>query len=158
MSLFNVCQTCYDSLVLGKGIKTSLGSGGRTTFQGAFDSGHGSVFEHAYVNFIVTDCSRVFTHELVRHRVGTAFSQTSGHYVRGEGSQCHFDPILEPVKQEGEMLVFVIEKSYGRMVDALGLNGKEGIEEHPNKEGSRWSWDLEEKKYQLSSKLITTSK
>jgi thymidylate synthase (FAD) len=43
---------------------------------------HGSVLEHATLNFMICDCSRVFTHELVRHRVGTAFSEESGRYVR----------------------------------------------------------------------------
>lgn len=39
--------------------------------------GHGSVLEHASVNFIFADVSRVFTHELVRHRAGVAISQES---------------------------------------------------------------------------------
>lgn len=43
---------------------------------------HGSVIEHAVVNFIFADVSRVFTHELVRHRVGTAMSQESLRFVR----------------------------------------------------------------------------
>jgi thymidylate synthase (FAD) len=43
---------------------------------------HGSLFEHAAVNFIFADVSRVFTHELVRHRIGVAISQESLRYVR----------------------------------------------------------------------------
>lgn len=43
---------------------------------------HGSVLEHSTVTFFLKDVSRVVTHELVRHRVGTAYSQTSGRYVR----------------------------------------------------------------------------
>jgi thymidylate synthase (FAD) len=43
---------------------------------------HGSIFEHAWATFIFQDVSRVFTHELVRHRVGTAISQESLRYVR----------------------------------------------------------------------------
>lgn len=43
---------------------------------------HGSVLEHAYVTFACTDVSRIFTHELVRHRAGVAISQESGRYVR----------------------------------------------------------------------------
>lgn len=45
-------------------------------------SGHGSVLEHAVSHWIFADVSRVFTHEIVRHRVGTAFSQESLRYVR----------------------------------------------------------------------------
>lgn len=43
---------------------------------------HGSVTEHAQYTFIFHNVSRVFTHELVRHRAGTAFSQESMRYVR----------------------------------------------------------------------------
>jgi thymidylate synthase (FAD) len=43
---------------------------------------HGSVIEHPVLNFIFADVSRVFTHELVRHRVGVAMSQESLRFVR----------------------------------------------------------------------------
>ena len=45
---------------------------------------HGSVIEHSYLNFIFADVSRVFTHELVRHRAGVAISQESLRFVRLE--------------------------------------------------------------------------
>lgn len=45
-------------------------------------TGHGSVLEHVSASFLFHDVSRVFTHELVRHRVGSAFSQESLRYVR----------------------------------------------------------------------------
>ncbi|HDP33769.1 MAG TPA: FAD-dependent thymidylate synthase [Candidatus Hydrogenedentes bacterium] len=44
--------------------------------------GHGSVLEHAALNFIFADVSRVVTHELVRHRAGTSISQESLRFVR----------------------------------------------------------------------------
>lgn len=44
--------------------------------------GHGSVLEHGMLNFIFADVSRVVTHELVRHRAGTAISQESLRFVR----------------------------------------------------------------------------
>ena len=46
------------------------------------EKGDGSVLEHGVVNFFFCDVSRVFTHELVRHRVGTAMSQESLRFVR----------------------------------------------------------------------------
>lgn len=45
-------------------------------------SGHGSVLECCSVTFMFHDVSRVFSHEAVRHRAGTAFSQESLRYVR----------------------------------------------------------------------------
>ena len=47
-------------------------------------SRHGSVLEHVSVSFVFADVSRVFTHELVRHRAGTAISQESLRFVRLE--------------------------------------------------------------------------
>ena len=46
------------------------------------EKGDGSVLEHGVANFFIADASRVFTHELVRHRVGTAISQESLRFVR----------------------------------------------------------------------------
>ena len=47
-------------------------------------SRHGSVLEHASFTFVFSGVSRVFSHELVRHRPGTAVSQESLRYVRLE--------------------------------------------------------------------------
>lgn len=44
--------------------------------------GHGSVLEHGMFTFAIEGVSRVVTHELVRHRAGTAVSQESLRYVR----------------------------------------------------------------------------
>lgn len=46
------------------------------------EKGDGSIFEHAMTNWFFADVSRVFTHELVRHRIGTAMSQESLRFVR----------------------------------------------------------------------------
>src|SRR3954469_12889793 len=75
-------KLCYKSLVLGQNINVTRTRDIPGNVQNAMEQGHGSVFEHAWLNLVTTDCSRVFTHELVRHRTGTAFSQTSGRYVR----------------------------------------------------------------------------
>ena len=47
----------------------------RDTLKNIIEVGHGSVLEHATFNFILTGVSRSFTHELIRHRGGFAFSQ-----------------------------------------------------------------------------------
>lgn len=43
---------------------------------------HGSILEHTTMSFICRNVSRIFTHELVRHRAGMAYSQESLRYVR----------------------------------------------------------------------------
>lgn len=45
-------------------------------------SSHGSVLEHANFSFAIHHVSRVVTHEMIRHRAGTAVSQESLRFVR----------------------------------------------------------------------------
>lgn len=52
--------------------------------EGIIKQKHGSVLEHSTVSIFITDVSRVVTHELIRHRAGTAFSQLSGRFVRAD--------------------------------------------------------------------------
>jgi len=91
-------KLCYKSLVLGKNDNVSKIRDIEKNIMGTFDSGHGSVFEHVGVNFVTADCSRVFTHELVRHRVGTAYSQQSGRYVTVEDAQLVLPPEFDDVQ------------------------------------------------------------
>ncbi|GAA1302257.1 flavin-dependent thymidylate synthase [Planotetraspora silvatica] len=50
--------------------------------QNILASAHGSVLEHISFSFVLHNVSRVFTHELVRHRPGVAISQESLRFVR----------------------------------------------------------------------------
>lgn len=95
-------KLCYRSLVTGKNANVTRVRGIEDNIRGCFSSGHGSVFEHFQLNFVTTDCSRVFTHELVRHRVGMAFSQTSGRYCTVEDAELVLPPELEQVIQDAE--------------------------------------------------------
>jgi len=61
---------------------TRVRSSNHAYISNIIEKGDGSVLEHGVVNFFFCDVSRVFTHELVRHRVGTAMSQESLRYVR----------------------------------------------------------------------------
>lgn len=90
-------KLCYRSLVVGKNSNISRVRGIEQNLIGTLQSGHGSVFEHCWLNFVTTNCSRVFTHELVRHRVGTAFSQTSGRYCTVEDAELVLPPELETI-------------------------------------------------------------
>lgn len=56
--------------------------------------GHGSVFEHASMCFQLTGVSRALTHELIRHRVGTAYSQESQRYVDAKDMNFIVPPLL----------------------------------------------------------------
>jgi thymidylate synthase (FAD) len=85
-------------------------------------SGHGSVLEHASFTFAFRDVSRVFTHELVRHRAGSAFAQESLRYVRLSEIGFRVPPALEPLR---ERVISVVEQLEELQVDAareLGLD------------------------------------
>jgi thymidylate synthase (FAD) len=58
------------------------------------EMGHGSVFEHASICFQVTGVSRSLTHELIRHRAGTAYSQESQRYVDAKDLRFVLPPLL----------------------------------------------------------------
>ncbi len=66
-------------------------------------TGHGSVLEHASYSFVIANVSRVFTHELVRHRAGTAFSQESMRFVRLDDIGFE-EPDIFPDNDEGHAL------------------------------------------------------
>jgi len=57
-------------------------AGNKAYLSNVLSSGHGSILEHVSLTFICRNVSRVFTHELVRHRAGMAYSQESLRYVR----------------------------------------------------------------------------
>ncbi|GMV99262.1 MAG: flavin-dependent thymidylate synthase [Candidatus Hydrogenedentota bacterium] len=76
-------RLCYRSFEPGLNPNVTRVRKGNQKYLGhVLEVGHGSVIEHAVLNFIFADVSRVFTHELVRHRAGTAISQESLRFVR----------------------------------------------------------------------------
>ena len=79
-------RLCYVSY--GKGRKTN-----EEYIANIIGQKHGSVLEHAAWNFIITGVSRTFTHELIRHRAGWAYSQLSQRYV-DESDASYVEPKL----------------------------------------------------------------
>jgi len=65
--------------------------------KGLIGQKHGSVLEHASVTLAFLNVSRVFTHELVRHRHGS-YSQTSGRYVRTDKLSGFLPSVIESDK------------------------------------------------------------
>jgi len=61
---------------------TKIREGNKNYIMNVLNQKHGSILEHVYVTFILRDVSRIFTHELVRHRSGMSYSQESLRYVR----------------------------------------------------------------------------
>lgn len=117
-------KSCYMSFdtSLNKNL-TRTGTRDNETYiqEGIVGMHHGSVLEHSVCNFFIKDVSRVVTHELVRHRAGTAFSQVSGRYVRADVLEFYVPEIFS--KYEG-----ATEKFVDAMKTIKGLY--EGLEAH----------------------------
>lgn len=121
-------KMCYKSLVPGKNANVTRIRDIEENLMSTLDAGHGSVFEHVSLNFVTTDCSRVFTHELVRHRVGTAFSQTSGRYVSIESLDVVLPPELaDPTEGVAQYVQETVELLEARLRNLRSMLIKEGM-------------------------------
>src|SRR3984957_4178842 len=105
----------------------------REYFANILRSAHGSVLEHANYSFAIRNCSRVFTHQLVRHRAGSAFSQESLRYVRLTDIGFRVPPALEPVRDQVLAIVEQLEEFQVSAAKELGID-EEGVPFHVKKE------------------------
>jgi thymidylate synthase (FAD) len=127
-------RTCYRSWEPGLNanvtrVRTDQGE----YFANILRAQHGSVLEHANYSFALRNVSRVFTHELVRHRAGSAFSQESLRYVRLTDIGFRVPPALEPVRDQVISLVEQLEEFQVSAAEALGIDD-EGTPFHVKKE------------------------
>lgn len=101
------------------------------------EMGHESVLEHVNWTFVVTGVSRAFSHQLVRHRVGFAFSQLSQQYHDETDAQ-----FLRPAQLEQFPRVMGIwdkavqkaQEAYKDILEALGPLEKEAALEADKRE------------------------
>jgi thymidylate synthase (FAD) len=121
-------KSCYKSFStdLNKNLTRANARDNHTYIQeGIIGTKHGSVLEHSSVTFALVDVSRVLTHELVRHRPGTGFSQESGRYVRTDEIRMYIPPEIK----ENDILckafiekVVEIERFYKELEEISGVN------------------------------------
>jgi thymidylate synthase (FAD) len=105
----------------------------REYFANILRSAHGSVLEHANYSFALRNVSRVTTHEIVRHRAGSAFSQESLRYVRLTDIGFRVAPALEPVRERVLAIVEQLEEFQVSAARELGID-EEGVPFHVKKE------------------------
>ena len=110
-------QTCYSSF----GPKRTYNENAQRYFDNLSSSGHGSVFEHAVFSFFIYGVSRAITHEVVRHRAGTAFSQLSQRFVSGK--------VLRFVERPEYQDVPVLHKRFEQRIDFLAREYDEVADE-----------------------------
>ena len=116
-------RACYRSWEPGLNPNVSrIRTDRREYFANILRSGHGSVLEHANYSFALRDVSRVFTHELVSHRAGSAFSQESLRYVRLTDIGFRVPDALEPVREQVLQIVERLEEFQVSAAKELGID------------------------------------
>jgi thymidylate synthase (FAD) len=127
-------RACYRSWEPGLNANvTRVRTDQREYFANILRSAHGSVLEHANYSFALRNVSRVLTHELVRHRAGSAFSQESLRYVRLTDIGFRVAPALEPVREQVLEIVERLEEFQASAARELGIDD-EGVPFHVKKE------------------------
>jgi thymidylate synthase (FAD) len=127
-------RACYRSWEPGLNPNvTKVRTDQREYFANILRSAHGSVLEHANWSFALRNVSRVFTHELVRHRAGSAFSQESLRYVRLSDIGFRVPPALEPLREQVLSIVERLEEFQVSAAEQLGID-EQGVPFHIKKE------------------------
>ncbi|WP_454643634.1 FAD-dependent thymidylate synthase [Bradyrhizobium liaoningense] len=122
-------RTCYLSFANPSGRSTA------DYIENLIRQGHESVLEHVSWTFVLTGVSRAFTHQLVRHRVGFAYSQLSQQYVDHRSirfvvpSEILMNPDLLPSWKKA---VLTQRETYVELVNSLsstqsGLGSRERV-------------------------------
>lgn len=121
-------RLCYESWRLDDGgfvnkNLTKIRAGNFEYLNNILKVNHGSVLEHGNIVILFFNVSRVFTHELVRHRVGTAMSQTSGRYVRYDKIKFWIPPSIYElgVADHFKDIINAIEETVVGIYDGLGI-------------------------------------
>jgi len=84
--IYTACRTCYSEQVpdqiwdraVSRQVADEKQQG---LVRKVMESGHGSTIEHVNFTFAISGVTRTLSHQLVRHRAGTAFDQQSQRYV-----------------------------------------------------------------------------
>jgi thymidylate synthase (FAD) len=88
-------KTCYQSYGSGRNMQEHI--------EQLLSSYHGSTLAHFSMTFLITQVSRSLTHELVRHGIGTAYSQLSQRYVNESNVRFVIPPLYLAHLQAAEM-------------------------------------------------------
>jgi len=104
-------RSCYMSFDLGLNPNVSkIRTDSEEYHHNILESEHGSVLHHATCTFTFEGVTRVFTHEVVRNSIGTAFSQRSLRYVRLGEIPFVFPDIITDNPEALQVFEEVIEK------------------------------------------------
>lgn len=111
-------RLCFDSFDTQNNLNiTRTRKGNEEYLKNILQSGHHSVLEHSNISFIFQNVSRVFTHELITHRIGIAKSQESLRYVRLDPSRIQFVGDDEVIDLHGAF--YSILQEYSKLTESL---------------------------------------
>ncbi len=110
-------RVCYESYEPGLNPNvTRVRDSPRAYFENVIRRGDGSVLEHGWISFALIGISRICSHEIVRHRVGTAISQESLRYVRPTAVRFWIpDELSEAQRQSMTQAVNEVEAAYRKL-------------------------------------------
>jgi len=110
-----MCYMSFDTFLNDNLTKTNTKTNKEYIQKSIIANKHTSVLEHTVVNLVLTNVTRVLTHELVRHRAGAAYSQTSGRYVR----KSNIDYFVPKIIKENKKLKELFEKAFKQQEETL---------------------------------------
>ena len=95
--VYTACRTCYSEqlpdAIWDKAVSRSVADEKQQALvRKVIESGHGSTIEHVNFTFAISGVTRTLSHQLVRHRAGTAFDQQSQRYVKFRGRENYTVP------------------------------------------------------------------
>jgi thymidylate synthase (FAD) len=121
-------RSCYRSFEPGLNPNvTKIREGNKIYLENILKVKHGSVIEHANWTFAFFNVSRIFTHEVVRHRAGTAISQESLRFVRLTEIGMWLPPEIRENPEAlaiFEEVVETSEKAQQRLAEVLDIEGR----------------------------------
>lgn len=128
-------RVCYQSF------KNPRPGGNRGYIGHILEASHGNVLEHSYVGLLITGVSRSLTHELIRHRAGTAFSQLSQRYVEPDNLGYIVPPLIIRdlvAEQCFKTEVTAASASYDRMLNVCTTAiSRRWQDDHPDETADR---------------------
>jgi thymidylate synthase (FAD) len=114
-------RLCYEDISATNILHSLSGDDVDHLLDAILSSGHLSVVEHITFTFAIDGVSRVLTHQLVRHRVGVAFSQQSQRYARVTGANCIMPRSIQSDPRHAAEAIAIMEaatKLYKQLLDA----------------------------------------
>jgi len=151
-------RLCYKSFAPGLNPNVTKVREGNAQYLGnILSQKHGSVFEHATTSVLFIGVSRILTHELVRHRPGTAYSQESQRYVRLDKFEVYIPDLTEAfneIAKATENTPEWAQEQQGKFVQIVDMFSKFG-EEHIK--GLIFQYMLDDKRVSFHAKKQITS-